>query len=141
MTAALQVAFALALATPATDRPEALLAAQQAAWNRGDLEGYMAGYWRSPELTFFSGATITKGWQPTLDRYRKRYQGEGREMGQLTFSDLEVQPLDGGAFFTRGRWLLTFKDKSKKPAQGVFTLLLRHVDEGLRIVHDHSSGE
>ena len=146
MAAALTTAPASAGATPtaaeaAADRPESLLAAQQAAWNRGDLEGYMAGYWRSPALTFFSGATITKGWQPTLDRYRKRYQGEGREMGQLTFSDLEVQPLDASSFFTRGRWLLTFKDKSKKPAQGVFTLLLRRVDEGLRIVHDHSSGE
>ena len=121
------------------ETPEGLLADQQAAWNRGDLEGYMAGYWRSSELTFFSGATITKGWQPTLDRYRKRYQGEGRAMGQLAFSELEVSALGGGGFFARGRWLLTFKDR--KPAQGVFTLLLRRVEEGLRIVHDHSSGE
>jgi len=125
--------------TAAPTSTEKLLADQQAAWNRGDLEGYMAGYWRSSELTFFSGASITKGWQPTLDRYRKRYQGEGREMGQLTFSELEVSALAGGSFFARGRWHLKFKEK--KPAQGVFTLLLRHVEEGLRIVHDHSSGE
>lgn len=121
---------------PAVDK---LLADQQLAWNRGDLEGYMSGYWRSPELTFFSGASVTRGWQPTLERYRKRYQGEGREMGALAFSDLEVQPLSPDAALARGRWELTFK--SAKPARGVFTLLVRRFAEGWRIAHDHSSGE
>src|SRR4051794_19892751 len=54
---------------------------QAAAWNRGDLEGYMAGYWNSKELSFYSGGDVTNGWQPTLDRYRKRYQGKGKAMG------------------------------------------------------------
>ncbi len=56
-----------------------VLLRQVDAWNRHDLEGFMAGYWNSPELTFFSGTDQTSGWQPTLERYRKRYQGEGRE--------------------------------------------------------------
>jgi beta-aspartyl-peptidase (threonine type) len=118
---------------------EKLLADQQAAWNRGDLEGYMAGYWRSPELTFFSGATVTRGWQATLERYRRRYQGEGREMGELRFAEVEVEPLSPDAALTRGRWELAYK--SGKGARGVFTLLVRRFPEGWRIVHDHSSGE
>src|SRR6516162_2267178 len=55
---------------------------QAAAWNKGDLEGFMAGYLKSDELTFFSGGKVTKGWQATLDNYRKRYQGDGKEMGK-----------------------------------------------------------
>ncbi len=78
-------AAASVAAEPGADDPpaavRALLDAQVEAWNRGDLEGFMAGYWRSPELVFCSGATVTKGWDATLERYRKRYQAEGREMG------------------------------------------------------------
>ena len=62
-----------------------MLDTQVEAWNRGDLEGFMAGYWHSPELTFFSNGSETRGWQETLDRYKKRYQGEGHAMGQLDF--------------------------------------------------------
>ena len=67
-----------------------MLLSQIEAWNHGNLEGFMQGYWRSPDLTFVSGATITKGWEPTLARYRQRYQSEGREMGKLEFQDLKV---------------------------------------------------
>jgi hypothetical protein len=62
-----------------------VLQSQQDAWNRHDVEGFMAGYWNSPKLTFFSGARQISSWQATLDRYRKSYQGEGREMGNWTF--------------------------------------------------------
>ena len=137
MLTALLLAAEAALAPQAA--AEKLLSDQQAAWNRGDLEGYMAGYWRSPELTFYSGATVTRGWQPTLDRYRGRYQQGGKEMGQLAFSDLEVSPIAEGVLFSRGAWRLTFKDG--KGAHGLFTLLIRKLDDGYRIVHDHSSGE
>jgi hypothetical protein len=60
---------------------EQVLHTQQDAWNRHDLEGFMAGYWNSPDLTFFSGVHETSGWQGALERYRKAYQGEGKEMG------------------------------------------------------------
>ena len=60
---------------------------QVIAWNKGDLPGFMEGYWQSKDLRFYSGKDVTSGWQATLDRYRKRYQGEGKKMGQLTFSD------------------------------------------------------
>src|SRR5260370_8642252 len=58
---------------------------QQAAWNRQDLDGFMAGYWNSPELAFFLGAQEAKGWRAALDRHKKKYQGAGHEMGELEF--------------------------------------------------------
>src|ERR1700687_2588693 len=85
----------LAISSVAQDGGDAARAAsqkvsaeQQAAWNRQDLEGFMAGYWNSPELTFFSGAHESKGWQAALDRYKKKYQGAGHEMGKLEFANL-----------------------------------------------------
>ena len=116
----------------------ALLAAQVAAWNKGDLEGYMAGYWNSPELTFYSGGSVTSGWRSTLERYRKAYQGGNRAMGQLEFKGLEVTPLSAEAAVARGHWLLRMPDGAKR--RGLFTLVLRRFAEGWRIVHDHSSG-
>jgi ketosteroid isomerase-like protein len=117
-----------------------VLDAQVEAWNRGDLEGFMAGYWRSPDLVFCSGATVTKGWDETLARYRKRYQSEGREMGRLRFDGVEVIPLGGDAALARGAFRLRTSD-GKEP-HGLFTLLLRRLDGAWRIVHDHtSSGE
>ncbi len=109
---------------------------QVIAWNKGDLERFMAGYWASPRLTFSSGSTVTRGWQSTLDRYRKRYQSEGQEMGQLTFRDLEVEVLGADHALVRGRWQLV--RKKDKPG-GLFTLLFRRLPEGWRIVHDHTS--
>jgi ketosteroid isomerase-like protein len=110
---------------------------QQDAWNRHDLEGFMAGYWQSPELTFFSGAKITSGWQPTLDHYRQSYQSSGREMGKLEFSDLNVQALGSDAAFVRGAFKLTMSDG--KTPHGVFTLIFRKFPDGWKIVHDHSA--
>jgi len=118
------------------DAIHGVLNGQAAAWNRGDLEGFMAGYWHSDNLTFMSGGTVTHGWQSTLDRYRARYQGQGREMGVLTFSDIEVQVFDGDNAMVRGRWTLV---KSKETITGLFTLIFRRLPEGWRIVHDHTS--
>lgn len=109
---------------------------QVKAWNRGDLKGFMVGYWKSPELTFSSGKEQTKGWQQTLDRYRKRYQGKGREMGTLRFTDLAVTPLGPDSAYVRGRWQLV---RSKDKPTGLFTLIFRRFPEGWRIVHDHTS--
>ncbi len=114
-----------------------LLSKQVDAWNRGDLEGFMAGYWKSPELSFYSGDKVTHGWGPTLQRYREKYQGEGKEMGKLDFFDLRVEPLGPDAAFVRGHWRLQMKN-GQQPG-GVFTLILRKFPEGWRIVHDHTS--
>jgi len=115
----------------------AVLSRQVEAWNRGDLESFMAGYWNSPDLVFQSGATLTRGWQATLERYQRRYQAEGKEMGRLRFEGLDVQPLSPDAAFVRGRWHLTMKDGSQPG--GLFTLLLRRIGGEWKVVHDHTS--
>jgi ketosteroid isomerase-like protein len=112
---------------------------QQAAWNRQDLEAFMAGYWNSPELTFFSGAHEAKGWQAALDRYKKNYQGAGREMGKLEFANLRIEMLGPESAFVRGEFHLTMSDG--KTPHGLFTLVFRKFPEGWKIVHDHSAGE
>lgn len=112
---------------------------QEKAWNRGDLEGYMQGYWKSPELTFYSGGTVTRGWEATLERYRRRYKAEGKEMGRLDFTEDTVEMLGADAAVGRGRWNLTLSDGKK--LTGLYTVILKRLPEGWRIVHDHSSSE
>jgi beta-aspartyl-peptidase (threonine type) len=130
----------LAQANPAEAQKSAireLLARQVEAWNRGNLEGFMAGYWKSPELSFYSVDKVTHGWQPTLARYRAKYQGEGKEMGKLDFFDLRVELLGPDAAFVRGHWRLQMKN-GQQPG-GLFTLILRRFPEGWKIIHDHTS--
>jgi ketosteroid isomerase-like protein len=116
-----------------------VMQSQVVAWNRHDLEGFMAGYWNSPTLTFFSGATETQGWKATLDRYRKKYQAADTEMGKLAMTDLQVEILGPQSGFVRGRWQLTLSN-GKQP-HGLFTVVFREFPDGWKIIHDHSSGE
>jgi beta-aspartyl-peptidase (threonine type) len=111
---------------------------QVAAWNRGDLEAFVAGYWSSEKLSFYSGKERTHGWQATLERYRKRYQAGGKEMGQLRFELFHVDLFGPDAAVVRGKFQLTLK-KTKEQPEGLFTLLFRRLPEGWRIVHDHTS--
>jgi uncharacterized protein (TIGR02246 family) len=116
---------------------EHVLLTQQDAWNHHDLDAFMTGYWNSPDLTFFSGAKESKGWQATLDRYRATYAGPGHEMGKLDFSDLRVEILGPHAAFVRGVWQLTMPDG--KTPHGRFTLIFRKFPNGWKIIHDHTS--
>ena len=113
----------------------ALLEAQQTAWNRGDIEGFMAGYWKSEKTEFVGMKGIVRGWQAVLDRYRQTYPGR-TAMGRLTLSDLEINELSPDAAYILGRWQL---DRQKDRPGGVFTLIARKFPEGWRIVHDHTS--
>ena len=115
----------------------AILGNTEAAWNRGDLEAFMAGYWKSPELTFFSGGQEQHGWQATLDRYKAKYASPGHEMGKLEFSNLRTEMLGPEAAFVRGEWHLTMPDG--KTPHGLFTLVFRKFADGWKIVHDHTS--
>ena len=110
---------------------------QVAAWNKGDLAGFMKGYWNSKDLTFVSGKDVTRGWQETLDRYKKRYQSEGKEMGKLAFSDVEVRELAAGVALVTGKWELKL---SKETIGGRYSLVFKRLADGWRIVHDHTSG-
>ncbi len=109
--------------------------AQAAAWNRGDIDGYMDGYWRSEDLVFISGDTVTRGWQPTLDRYKKSYDSRAK-MGTLRFSDLEFTVISKDAAVVLGSWALK---RDKDEPHGKFTLTFRKLKEGWRIVMDHTS--
>jgi len=109
--------------------------AQVAAWNAGDIEGFMDGYWKSEKLVFVSGETVTKGWQPTIDRYKKKYDSRAK-MGTLAFSDLEVNVLSKDAAAVLGSWALA---RAQDNPKGKFTLLFRRFKDGWKIVHDHTS--
>ena len=107
---------------------------QAAAWNRGDIETFMRGYWNSDKLTFVS-SQVTRGWQPTLDRYKKTY-GTREKMGTLTFSDLEIIVLSKDAAVVLGSWSLA---RANDNPHGKFTLIFRKFKDGWKIVHDHTS--
>src|SRR6266699_6127875 len=113
----------------------AVLDAQRDAWNRGNIEGYMDGYDRSPNTEFVGGDNISRGWQTVLDRYKKNYNSR-EKMGTLTFSELEITVLSKDAALVLGRWRL--KRANDEP-HGTFTLVFRKRKAGWRIVHDHSS--
>lgn len=113
----------------------AVLEAQRDAWNRGDVAGYMDGYARSKDTIFVSGDTVTRGWQTVLDRYKKNYDSR-EKMGSLTFSDLEITPVENDAAIVLGRWHL---QRASDEPHGRFTLILRRTKHGWKIVHDHTS--
>lgn len=114
-----------------------LLDRQVEDWNRKDLDKFLEGYWHSPSAVFQSGANRFNGFEALRAHYRKSYQAEGREMGRLEFVGIEVVTLGPDAALARGRWQLTMSD-GKRPG-GLFTLVLRKLPEGWRIVHDHTS--
>ena len=130
-----------AFATPAdgrkTDREaiNAVLSAQQTAWNRGDVDAFLGGYWRSPELTFSGSSGVVRGWDGVLARYKKNYPGR-EAMGQLDFSELEFRFFGPDAALILGRWHLK---REKDDVGGVFTLVWQRFPDGWKIIHDHTS--
>jgi ketosteroid isomerase-like protein len=112
-----------------------VLRAQQDAWNRGDIDGFMNGYARSKSTIFISEDTVKRGWETVHDRYRKKYSDRAK-MGVLTFSDLEITPLAPDSAVVLGRWKL---QRAKDRPHGLFTLIFRRLPEGWRIVLDHTS--
>ena len=140
----LVVASAVASRSPAADGPAAEVAAimkvldkQEQDWNKGDLDAFLEGYWDSPAVVFQSGGDRHVGFQAMRERYRNRYKAEGKAMGRVAFSGVEIQPLGPDSAFVRGRWGLTMPD-GKTPG-GLFTLIFRKLPNGWKIVHDHTS--
>jgi ketosteroid isomerase-like protein len=109
--------------------------AQATAWNAGDIDGFMRGYWNSTELVFVSTDNVTRGWQPTIDRYKKNYDSRAK-MGTLEFSDLQINVLSKDAAVVLGSWALA---REKDNPKGKFTLIFRKMKDGWVIVHDHTS--
>lgn len=125
-------------ARPAASQKEkirALLDAQAAAWNRGDVEGFLTGYRKSDATAFAGTQGMLRGWQPLLERYRRNYP-DRQAMGRLDFSGLEIVPLCHNAALVLGQWHLA---RAPEPVGGVFTLVLRNFPEGWRIIADHTS--
>jgi ketosteroid isomerase-like protein len=124
------------LRTPA-EVVRATLMAQAAAWNEGDLDGFMNGYWKSDELKFVSGGAITKGWDATIKRYRDRYAG-ATGLGQLGFDKLDVKLVTDNVAVVTGRFNLV---NNGETSSGLFSLVMRRDNGAWRIVHDHTSAD
>ena len=114
---------------------ESVLRAQEEAWNRGDIEEFMNGYWRSEKTVFVSGDEVTRGWEKVVERYKRNYSDRSK-MGKLTFSDLEITTLSEDSAVALGSWKL---ERRKDQPHGRFTLIFRRFDNGWKIVHDHTS--
>ena len=128
-----------AAAPPAADgeaaQIRAVLAGQAAAWNRGDIDGFMQGYWNSEQLRFASGDSVTYGWAAAQQRYHAHYPDRAA-MGVLEFSDLDVELLAPDAAIVFGRWAL---QREHDRPHGLFTLVLRKTGDGWKISRDHTS--
>lgn len=111
---------------------EALLMAQDKAWNVGDIDAFMDGYWNSPELRFASGGTVTNGWSETNKRYHERYDTRAK-MGRLTTSEYEIILLSPDAAVAHGRWRL---DRESDTPSGLYTLILGKFDGQWKITSD-----
>ncbi len=135
-----------AVAAPAGERFSAadreavakVLADQAAAWNRGDLDGYMAGYLRSPDLVFTSGSKVRTGYDETIASYKQKYGTDPSSMGTLAFDVMRVDPVGDGGAVVLGRWDLTL---ASGPVGGVFSVVMARTPSGWLIIHDHTSSD
>ena len=112
-----------------------LLAAQTTAWNRGDIEGFMQTYWHSDSLLFIGKSGVTRGWQKTLDNYKKNYPDKAA-MGTLSFDIIQVKKLSENYYHVIGKWTL---QRTADAPSGHYTLLLQKIKGEWKIISDHSS--
>jgi ketosteroid isomerase-like protein len=110
----------------------AVMEAQQAAWNRGDIDAFMEGYDRAETTTFVSGDQLIRGWQTVLDRYKQQYNSR-EQMGTLTFAELAIKPISPVLALADGRWQLS---RANDTPHGRFTLLFSRINNNWRIIHD-----
>jgi|SRR6516162_11927931 len=118
-----------------SDAIKAVLEAQQAAWNRGDIRAFLRGYWDSPELTFAGSDGIVRGYDGLAERYRAHYPDK-QTMGELQFSGLEMRQLGSDSVLVLGQWHLR---RTIGDAGGVFSLVFHRFPAGWRIIHDHTT--
>ncbi len=112
-----------------------MLQAQADQWNRGNIEGYLVGYWPSDSLVFLGKSGPTYGHKATLERYRKAYP-DAAAMGKLTTTILQIRMLSTEYAYVTGRWELA---RNAGDLSGYYTLLLRRIGGEWLIVEDHSS--
>jgi ketosteroid isomerase-like protein len=127
----------LRTATPQELGVVKVLLAQEAAWNRGDIEGFAQGYKDSPD-TIFLTRQISRGYAGLVEQYRHDYPTKAA-MGTLSFSDLEVHPLDDRFAVCVGKYELERSKKDGGHAEGLFSLVLEKTDKGWKIIIDHTT--
>jgi len=112
-----------------------ILTHQQKCWNNGDIEGYMEGYWKSDSLKFITKTGISKGWNTTLDMYKKHYPDK-EAMGILAFDEIKMIKMNCHTIFVMGKWTL---QKAIDSVGGRFTLVCKKINHEWKIIIDHSS--
>ena len=117
------------------DAIKQLMASQVNAWNQGNIDEFMKGYWQNDSLAFIGKTGITYGYNNTLNNYKKNYDSPAK-MGQLSFSDLILKRLSQNYFFITGKWFLK---RSAGNIGGYYTLLFRKINDKWFIVTDHTS--
>lgn len=112
-----------------------LLHQQDQCWNQGDIEGFMATYWKNDSLMFIGKSGVTYGWTNTLNNYKKGYP-DTASMGKLDFKMIKIERISRKYYSVVGRWHLS---RTKGDLQGHFTLLMKKIKRRWKIVADHSS--
>ncbi len=113
---------------------QSVMALQEKAWSNNDLEGFMQGYWKSDSLKFYGSSGLTKGWQQTLDNYKKGYPTK-EHSGTLTFKINDISKIDEGSYWVMGEYFLK---RSVGDANGVFIIIFKKIDGEWKIVADMS---
>ena len=111
-----------------------VMKAQEIAWNNGDLEGFMQGYWKNDSLKFYGHNGLTKGWQNTLDNYKKRYPSK-KETGVLNFIVNDISPIEDRSYWVMGEYHLK---RDVGNTDGIFIVIFKRVNGEWKIVADMS---
>ena len=112
-----------------------VMKAQEKAWSQNDLEGFMQGYWKSDSLKFYGSRGLTKGWQQTLDNYKKGYPTKDHS-GTLRFEIDDISPIENNSYWVMGRYYL---QRKVGDANGNFLIIFKKIDGEWKIVADMSS--
>ncbi len=110
---------------------------QKNAWNSGDLDTFLTGYYESPDTSYTSGGQEYWGYEALRQKYTKSYGTSRDTMGTLEFSELKVIDVGADSAYCVGHWHL--ERKEKQPLEGVFTLVLKNTSAGWKIIHDHTT--
>ena len=113
---------------------KAVMDLQQTAWSNGDVQEFMAGYWKSDSLKFYGSSGLTLGWQQTLDNYKKAYPTKA-DMGTLNFKVQDISPIENNSYWVMGQYHLT---RTVGDAKGVFIVIFKKINGQWKIVADMS---
>lgn len=113
----------------------AMLIAQKEAWNNYDIVSFMDGYWKSDDLTFYGSGGVIKGWEATLERYKKSYPSK-EHFGTLNFVFNEIAPVAEDTYYVMGEYYLT---RPVGNTNGIFMLVVKKIDGAWKVIADTSA--